>query len=176
MLYQMLNVLKMKFFIRLIGIGSFFCSTVFATMPKIDPNTPIQIQSDVAAYEQIQHQATHEGNVILTQGSHILHADKLIAKKDPKGNLTVITATGKPATFTGKMDNDPDPVYATAKTIYYYPDKQLLVLEGSATIDHQHDKFRGPALSYRLDKQTVSAAKQSNERPTITIQPRVSKL
>ncbi|MBN9288422.1 MAG: lipopolysaccharide transport periplasmic protein LptA [Gammaproteobacteria bacterium 39-13] len=157
-------------------LGSVFCSSLFASIAKIDPNTPIQIQSDIASFEQISRQACHEGNVILTQGSNELHADKLTAKKDPKGNLTVITAIGKPATFTGKVENSPQPIFATAKTIYYYPDKQLIVLEGAATLDHQQDKFRGPVLSYQLDKQMVSAEKQSNERPTITIHPRVSKL
>jgi lipopolysaccharide export system protein LptA len=148
---------------------------LFAATPTIDPSTPIHIQSDVASYEQVSQQATHEGNVVLIQGTHELHADKLTARKEPKTNFTLITAIGKPATFTGKVGTDPHPIYATAKTIYYYPDKQLIRLEGAATIDHQQDKFRGPVLSYQLDKQIVSATRLSNERPTLTIQPRVSK-
>lgn len=139
---------------------------------KIDPNTPIQIQADSASFDQTKQEAIHIGNVVLTQGSHEVHANRLSIKKDIKGNLTVITAIGEPATFSGKRQNDPNPVYATAKTIYYYPDKQLVVLEGSATLDHQQDKFRGPVLSYQLDKQIINATKQSDERPIITIHPR----
>lgn len=139
---------------------------------KIDPNQPIQIQADSAAFDQTKQEAVHTGNVILTQGTHELHANQLTIKKDIKGRLTVITAKGEPATFTGKRQNDINPVYATAKTIYYYPDKQLVVLEGSATLDHQQDKFRGPVLSYQLDKQIINATKQSDERPIITIHPR----
>lgn len=139
---------------------------------KIDPNQPIQIQADSASFDQSKQEAVHTGNVILTQGTHELHANRLSIKKDIKGNLTVITAIGEPATFTGKRQNDINPVYATAKTIYYYPDKQLVVLEGTATLDHQQDKFRGPVLSYQLDKQIINATKQSDERPIITIHPR----
>ena len=139
---------------------------------KIDPKTPIQIQADSASFDQSKQEAIHMGNVILTQGTHELHSDRLTIKKDAKGHLSVITAIGAPATFTGKRLNDPNPVYASAKTIYYYPDKQLLVLEGAATIDHQQDKFRGPMLSYQLDKQIINATKQSDERPIITIHPR----
>ncbi len=153
-----------------------FCNKVNALIPRFDNNAPIQIQSDSATFEQLSRQASHVGNVIMTQGPHVLHADKLSIKKDTKGNLTVIIATGTPATFTGTMESDPDPVFATAKVIYYYPDKQLIVLEGSATLDHQRDKFKGPMLSYQLDKQVVSATRKSQERPTITIQPRVSKI
>ena len=144
------------------------------TTPRLNTQSPIQIQSDVASFEQRSQLATHEGNVVMTQGANILHSDKLTVKKD-KGQLTVIKATGNPATFTGTFENDPKPVLATAKTIYYYPDKQLIVLEGMATLDHHEDKFKGPMLSYQIDKQVVSAQKQSNERPTITIHPRVSK-
>lgn len=147
----------------------------FATIQKLDPSTPIQIQSDTASFEQLSRTAVHEGNVILHQGPHELRADKLTIKKDNKGHLNVIMATGKPATFVGKLGNDPNPVYATAKIIYYYPDKQLVVLEGSATLDHHQDKFAGPVLSYQIDKQIVSATSQNNERPTITIHPQVSK-
>ncbi|MCS5710730.1 lipopolysaccharide transport periplasmic protein LptA [Candidatus Berkiella aquae] len=139
---------------------------------KIDPTSPIQIQADTASFDQTKQEAVHTGNVILTQGTHVLHADTLTLKKDLKGQLNVITAIGNPATFDGKRQNDPNPVYATAKTIYYYPDKQLIVLEGSATIEHQQDKFRGPVLSYQLDKQIINATKQSDERPIITIHPR----
>ncbi|HRE30809.1 MAG TPA: lipopolysaccharide transport periplasmic protein LptA [Candidatus Berkiella sp.] len=139
---------------------------------KIDPTSPIQIQADSASFDQTKQEAIHTGNVVLTQGTHELHADTLTLKKDLKGQLNVITAVGNPATFNGRRQNDPNPVYATAKTIYYYPDKQLVVLEGSATIEHQQDKFRGPVLSYQLDKQIINATKQSDERPIITIHPR----
>ncbi|MGE3318103.1 MAG: lipopolysaccharide transport periplasmic protein LptA [Candidatus Berkiella sp.] len=160
---------------QLIFVALYLCYTQAECAPapiKIDPKTPIQIQADSASFDQAKQEAVHLGNVILTQGTHEVHATRLTIKKDLKGRLTVITAVGTPATFTGKRQNDPHPVYATAKTIYYYPDKQLLVLEGSATLEHVQDKFKGPVLSYQLDKQIINATKQSDERPIITIHPR----
>ncbi|MBS0290136.1 MAG: lipopolysaccharide transport periplasmic protein LptA [Proteobacteria bacterium] len=147
-------------------------SKVLAATPSFDTNAPIQIQSDKASFQQLSQQAAHEGNVVMTQGQNILKADKLTIKKNPSGNLTVITAYGKPASFKGFMQNNPEPVFATAQIIHYYPDKKLILLEGKATLDYQQDKFKGPMLSYQLDKQVVTAAKQQDERPTITIQPR----
>lgn len=141
----------------------------------IDPNAPIQITSDSGFYEQLQGQAFYQGNVIIIQGTHELKADKVSVKRDRKGSLTVITAMGNPARYTGKLASDPAPVYASAKTIYYYPDKQLVVLEGAATLVHEQDKFEGPTLNYQLDKQVISAASHKKERPTITIYPQVSK-
>lgn len=164
----MLNSLKLILFSML----AIFASSLFSHPAKLDPTQPIQIKSDTASVEQLSHQATYSGNVIMTQSSHELHADTITVKKDPKGHLTVITAIGNPATFTGKRVDDPEPLVATAKTIYYYPDKQLVVLEGLATLEHQKDKFQGPTLSYNLNKQVISATSQNQERPTVTLYPR----
>lgn len=139
--------------------------------PALDPTAPIQIQADNASVDQLSRQATHEGNVVLTQGNHILHANKLITIQDNQGRLSSITANGNPATFEGKWIGNAAPVFGSAKIIHYYPDKQLLILEGDATLEHQKDKFQGPSLTYHLDTQVISATKKSNERPTITLYP-----
>ncbi len=159
---------------KLLLICFLISTKAFAVAPNFDANTPIQIQSDAASYDQRNQEAMHEGKVVMTQGTQLLYADKLTVKKDPK-QQTIIKAFGNPASFSGSFKDDPKPVYATAKIIYYYPDRQLIVLEGAATLDHDQDKFKGPSLSYQIDKQIVSATRQSNERPVITIHPRVSK-
>jgi len=146
--------------------------SLFAHTSALHSEQPITIQSDTASVEQLKHHAVHEGNVILTQGLHTLCADRLTIQKDLKGNLSVITATGNPARFSGKKENEIEPLLATAKIIYYYPDKQLVVLEGAATLEHQQDKFQGPSLRYQLDKQVISATSQSQDRPTVTLHPR----
>lgn len=154
---------------------AYFYSAVALSAPQQplgDLSLPIQVQSDQAAFEHALKQATHVGNVVLTQGNHKLLADKLVLKKDPKTDANIIIATGKPATFTGLMTNDPAPVNASANTIYYYPDQHLLVFEGNATITHEKDKFKGPSLSYQIDKQVITATASKQERPTIVIQPR----
>ena len=98
--------------------------------------------------------------MVLTQGSHELHADKLVVKKEAN-DVNVLIATGKPATFKGLMMNDPNPVTASANTIYFYPDKKLIVFEGNATLTHEKDKFKGPSLSYHIEQQTIIATSTS---------------
>lgn len=147
-------------------------SAVFCHPPEFNPRLPITIRADAASIEQLKHQATYTGNVIMTQGDHELRADTLTIQKDPHGRLHVITAHGNPAHFVGKRANDPEPLYATAKMIHYYPDKQLVVLEGSAALQYHHDKFEGPTLSYHFEKQVISASSHNQERPTVILQPR----
>lgn len=136
-----------------------------------EKNAPLHIQSDMASYHQATQHAIHQGNVILKQGPHELHADTLTIKQEKSGRFSLITAQGSPATFKA-IYKDLNPVVASAKTIYYYLDKQLLVLEKDACVTHLQDKFEGPSLSYQIDKQIISATKQSNQRPSITIYPR----
>lgn len=160
--------------------GFIFISAYLFSFPlhaeiKIDQSLPIQIQSDNAFFERITRQATHEGHVVMVQGPNTVYADKLIVRKENGDKNTHVYALGQPAVFIGKMDGEPEPVRATANTINYYPDKQLIVLEGNAQLTHLQDKFQGPMLSYQLDKQIVSASKQSQERPTITIAPNTRK-
>ncbi|MFI4938000.1 MAG: lipopolysaccharide transport periplasmic protein LptA [Candidatus Berkiellales bacterium] len=162
------NRTSLFFFITSLAMSA----EIFAASPLGDLSTPIQITSDHASLEELKKIAIYEGHVILTQGSHQLQADTLTVKKELKDGTKVITAIGKPATFSGKLTNDPAPLHASANTIHYYPDKQLIVLEGSAILEHEQDKFQGPSLSYQLDKQVITATKQNNERPTITIHPR----
>lgn len=146
-------------------------TTPLAAQPS---KSAIEIVSDKAYFQPRLHQATHEGNVIMKQDSQVLKADKLIIERNKAGQLSHLTATGNPATFSGQLENNKPPVYASAKVIRYFPDKQLLILEGNATLTHEQDKFKGPVLSYQIDKQVVNATKQSNERPTLLIQPRAS--
>lgn len=160
------NVILSLLFVPFLAHGHTNTKGAFAS------DQPITIQSDTAFVEQLKQQAVHEGNVVLTQGMHQLYADKLTIQKDAKGRLNVITATGNPARFSGKKENELEPLFATANIIYYYPDKQLVVLEGSATLEHQKDKFQGPSLHYQLDKQVISATSQSQDRPTVTLHPR----
>lgn len=153
-------------------MGIIYCNLVQAYPAGLDPNKPIKIQSNDASLEQLKQEAVYRGNVIVTQDDNILRSDELIVKRDPHGRLNVITATGKPATFTGKRANDLKPLHATAQTIYYYPEKQLIVLEGEATLEHEQDKFAGPSLSYNLEKQVISASSQKDVRPTVILHPR----
>lgn len=157
------------------GMTVFIFSSSLQAELKIDQKLPIQIQSDKASFERLNRQAVHEGNVVMVQGNQTVYADKLIVKKDIQGKDTLVNAIGNPAIFLGKVENEPEPVRATAKMIHYYPDKQLIILEGDAQITHLQDKFQGPMLSYQLDKQIVTASKHSKDRPTITIQPRPTK-
>lgn len=151
----------------------FFAPAVWGVSAlKINPNAPIQIQSDNALLDQKSGQLIYQGTVIMTQGQNTLLSDKLTVKRDTRGSFEVILATGSPAKFDAIFENDPQPIHATAKTIYYYPEKQLLVLEGSATLDHEQDKFKGPLLRYELDKKVVSASSLNNQRPVITLYPR----
>lgn len=141
-------------------------------LPLEDQNTPIEIKSDLATFEHARQEATYEGHVEMIQGKNILHADKLVIKTEQDSQTQCFEAIGLPATYSGYLANDPEPFTATAQSIFYYPNKRLLIFKDDATLTYKQDKFKGPSLRYDLEKQTVHATSNGHARPTITIQPR----
>lgn len=167
----MKNLLKFCAFLSFL-FSEMYASCLHAYPTTLNPDEPIKIQADTASIEQLKQKAVYTGNVIMIQGEHELRANELVIKKEPNSGLNVITAKGDPAHFTGKRLNDPHPLLATANIIYYYPAKQLIILEGAATLDYQKDRFEGPTLSYHLEKQVISATSQNDLRPTVILHPR----
>jgi lipopolysaccharide export system protein LptA len=61
-----------------------------------DREQPIQIEADEAVRDEIVGETRYEGNVVLTQGSLRITADRIAIRHDAKG-ADAILATGQPA-------------------------------------------------------------------------------
>ena len=96
----------MKPFFALCFSLSFVATAAIAE--KADRNKPIQLESDRATVEDVNRKestriSTFTGNVILTQGTLKIKADKLVMKEDLNG-FRHATATGNLVTFRQKRD------------------------------------------------------------------------
>lgn len=138
----------------------------------INSKNSVEIESDSVRIEKTTQQAIYLGNVRVKQNDSLLTADKLVVKKNRTGGIEVMIASGKPANFTGNIMEKDQPIFGSANIIYFYPDKQLVELEGQAELQHLQDKFKSPKLSYAMDKQIISANRTENQRPLIIMQPR----
>jgi len=50
-----------------------------------DRDKPIDLEADSVKVDDAKHTSTYFGNVILTKGTIIIHADKLIVREDQEG-------------------------------------------------------------------------------------------
>jgi lipopolysaccharide export system protein LptA len=83
-----------------------------------DSDKPIEIEADTMTIEDTKNTSTYEGDVILTQGSLIIYADKLIIREDRQG-FQHSTSIGKPTTFKQKMEGSDEYIEGKALRIEY---------------------------------------------------------
>ena len=70
---------------------------------EADSDQPIEIEADTMMVEETKNTSTYEGDVVLTQGSLIINADRLIIREDRQG-FQHSTSIGNPTTFKQKNE------------------------------------------------------------------------
>jgi len=119
-----------------------------ALAEKADRDKPVNIESDSMISDEAKKIATFEGKVVLTQGSLIIRADRIVVRQDGDGFYHGI-ASGRPATFRHKRDGDGGNIDAEAFRIEY--DNKLERVEffnGARLRRDSGDDIRGDFISY----------------------------
>jgi lipopolysaccharide export system protein LptA len=70
---------------------------------KADKNKPTEIESNRMMSDDARQMTVFEGNVVLTKGTLVVHADKIVVRQDADG-FQHVTATGNPVRFRQKTD------------------------------------------------------------------------
>lgn len=84
--------------------------TGIAHAEKADSEKPTNVEADQMAYDDVKQINTFTGDVVLTRGTLIMKAGKVVVVTDPAGYqfATLYAAPGKLATFRQKRDGGPD--------------------------------------------------------------------
>ncbi|MBE9562555.1 MAG: lipopolysaccharide transport periplasmic protein LptA [Proteobacteria bacterium] len=101
-----------------------------------DRDQPILIEANQAMIDNIKGIATYEGNVVVTQGSIRIDADKITLNYTTEQTIEKIIATGDLASFKQHLDSDED-IVAKAKTMEYNAVKDTLHLTDKAELSKQ---------------------------------------
>ncbi len=88
------------------------------------------------------------GNVVITQGTLQVHADKAVIHRKG-GDITQVELTGAPATLKQVADNG-DPMNARASVIVYTLNSDLIVLTGGVVVEQTRGTLRGETIKYDL--------------------------
>ena len=93
-----------KYQIKL-GIALFvLLASSLALAEKADSDKPIDLEADNMTVNDAKKTSIYTGNVVLTQGTLEIHAEKLIVREDSEG-FQHSTSTGSPTTFRQKMED-----------------------------------------------------------------------
>ncbi|MDA9710830.1 lipopolysaccharide transport periplasmic protein LptA [Luminiphilus sp.] len=143
--------------IKLVGWIFALLSAVNATWAlDSDREQPIQIVADVAVRDEVAGETRYEGNVVLTQGSLQITAEKLSIQHTESGADRIV-ATGSPATLIQQPTPDQTPVDASAQRIEYIRSEDLVRLLENARIAQNGSTLSGNQIDYLVSQRSVRA-------------------
>ena len=118
-----------------------------ALAEKADRDKPVHLEADNVTLDDIKKVSVFEGNVLLTQGTLMLRADRVEAKRSSDG-LQNVWATGNPVSFRQKRDGVDEYIDGFAKQVEYDSVQSLLRLIGDARLRKGGDEIRGAQITY----------------------------
>lgn len=112
-----------------------------------DRDKPIDLEADTVKVDDAKQTSTYAGNVILTQGTLIIHADKLIVREDKEG-FQHSTSLGNPTTFKQKREGKNEYMEGSAQRIEYDGRMDKVQLYTKAWVKRGEDIVHGDYIMY----------------------------
>jgi lipopolysaccharide export system protein LptA len=168
----MIEIMKLILFGCL--IGSLLCAPALAE--TADRSKPVNVEADNVTLDDLKKIGVYEGNVILTQGTLTMRADRVEVTQDQNGLKTVL-ATGNPVSFREKRDRVDEYVEAYAPRVEFDNVKSLLTLSGGAQLRKGEDEIRGNVITYNTQTEFYKVVGEPNAtsasgRVRVTIRPK----
>ena len=150
-----------------------------ATAEEADRDKPIELEADTVSVNDAKKISIYTGNVILTQGSLQIKADKMIVREDQDG-FQHSTSTGNPTTFKQKRTGKDEWMQGSAQRIEYNGRMDKVQLYTNAWVKRGEDIVTGDYISYDANAEyaeviggtKVNPAGTVNGRVKATIQPK----
>lgn len=115
---------------------------------KADREKPINFSADQPAEVDFERRVgTLRGNVVITQGTMTIRADRIDFKQNPDNSLSA-TAYGNPVSFRQKKDGSDEYFEGFAQRAVYDGQKQTLELFDRALLKQGSDEIRSNYVSY----------------------------
>jgi lipopolysaccharide export system protein LptA len=114
---------------------------------RADREKPINLEADRVTIDDAKKVSVFEGNVVLTQGTLVIRADRMIVREDKQG-FNQGTAFGNLAKFRQKRDGVDEYIEGEAERIEYDSQAERLQLFNRAQMKRGADEVRGSYISY----------------------------
>ncbi|MDY7577784.1 lipopolysaccharide transport periplasmic protein LptA [Herbaspirillum sp. RTI4] len=175
--------------IFLLSLLTLLCVARIAHAEKADSFKPTVINADQLSYNDVQQVNIFIGNVVLTRGTLIMKADRVVVTTDPAGYqfATLYADPGKLANFRQKRDGGVDLwIEGEAERIEYdskveiaklFSKAHMKRLEGTKVTDDVRGQFisyDSRAEFYAVHNTVDGVSKTGAGRVTAVLQPRVA--
>jgi lipopolysaccharide export system protein LptA len=135
-------------------------ATAPAFAERADRDKPVSIESNSMTADEAKKTATFEGKVVLTQGSLVIRAERIVVRQDNEG-FQYGSATGNPATFRHKQEGSGGYLDGQAMRIEYDNKADRVEFFDDARLRRDSgDDIRGDFISYdaRAERFSVKSA------------------
>ncbi|MFP5409765.1 MAG: lipopolysaccharide transport periplasmic protein LptA [Gammaproteobacteria bacterium] len=136
------------------------CAALLATpayAEKADRDKPVNLEADSVTLDDIRKVSVYQGNVILSQGTLMLRADRVQVTQNAAG-LDRVSATGRPVAFRQKLDGRDESIEGFADRIEFDSANSQLELIGQARLRRGSDELRGARISYNANTEQYQVA------------------
>lgn len=117
---------------------------------KADKDKPTEIESNRMMSDEARRMSIFEGSVVLTKGTLVVHADRLVVRQDADG-FQHVTATGNPVRFRQRADSKDGKegawIEGEAKRMEFDERDDKLELFDNARVSRDKDVVRGNYIS-----------------------------
>jgi lipopolysaccharide export system protein LptA len=170
---------KRRAFRRFIVAMMLGAACLSAQAERADRDKPVNIEADKVEIDDQKKEAVFQGNVVLTQGTLMLKADRIVVNQD-EGGFQSGVAYGKPAYFRQKREGFEDFIEGEAERLEYNGQQEKVELFINAKLTRGGDEVRGNYISYSalteffevMGDQPGAVSGSSRGRVRAIIQPR----
>ena len=127
-----------------------------AAAEKGDREKPINYSADSGDVNYLTKIGSLVGNVIITQGTLTIHADRIVMKQNPDNSMSV-SAFGNPVTFRQKRDGVDEYFDGFAQHAEYDGAKEFLELFDRALLRRGQDEIRSNYITYNAATEVFKA-------------------
>jgi len=140
---------------------------------KSDSHQPMRLEADNVEIDEASGVSLYQGNVVITQGSLKIWADKMWIHRR-NGKTEKIVTEGAPTHFRQLMDDDGKEVKGQARRMEVYPGRNQIVLIQDAMLQQEKDRFYNDRIVYDRERALVKAgtSAQGKQRVRVTIAPK----
>jgi lipopolysaccharide export system protein LptA len=121
-----------------------------------DREKPINYSADTGDVNYQTKVGALRGNVVITQGTMTIHADRIDFKQNPDNSVSAV-AYGNPVTFRQKQDGKDEYFEGYAQRAEYDGTRTLLELYDNALLKRGQDEIRSNYISYNSTTEQFKA-------------------
>ncbi len=157
---------------KILLLTALMMTSLSAFALKDDTNKPINIVSDNQSLDMENSVVTFTDNVVITQGSILIKANKVVITRPPEnsGKKETVEAFGNPVTFHQQLD-DGKPVDGKANKVHYDLGTEFLTLTGNAELKQLDSKINSERITYDVKKQQLKAYGNGKSRVQTVLIP-----